>query len=133
MENKMEEKCYCSYFEKRGISSEEIFKKFHVLSSSESNNSHSLQKGEFTSLLKCSKCNSYYLMNACDSSNSNNYNLPIRKYFPKVDETGLIKTLKSLEGIITGKELDYYSEFRLIIKNILIEKRNKERKNENLN
>jgi hypothetical protein len=119
MEKENKEECYCTSFEKGGISPEKVFKKFKVLFSSGSNKPRSPEEGEFTSLLKCYKCDSYYLMDVCDPSNSNSSNLPIKRYYPKVEEIVLIKTLKSLEGIITIKEFDECCDLTLTVLNVL--------------
>lgn len=119
----MEDYCKCDNYEEKGISPEEIFKNFIQISYSEAHKGKYSNCMEFTSLLKCSKCNSYYLMNRSNSLDKEKSVIFIKRYYPKVDEPILIKTLKSLEGVITKKELDECSELSLTVTNMLNRKK----------
>jgi hypothetical protein len=116
---KMNSYCTCDFFEEKGIFPEEIFKNFTPLSSSEYNKSKYSENGDFTSLLKCPKCKSYYLINLSNSFNIKKRAISITRYYPKVEEFILIKTIKSLEGIISSKELDECCDLSLTVLNIL--------------
>jgi len=115
----MEEKCYCESHSKEEIYPNEILRKFKVMALSGSNDIHRPEQGEFTSLLKCPRCNSYYLMDIHNSLYPNQETVSIKKYNPKIDEVGLIKIVNCLEGIITDIELDEYSKLRYFISNII--------------
>ncbi len=123
----MEKDCKCLYFQEKGIPPNEIFKNFTPLCSSEINKSKYSNDGEFTSLLKCPDCKSYYLVDLSDSYSNQKKNFTLTRYFPKVEEFVLIKTLKSLEGRISNKELDECCDLSLTVMNILNKNKNNKR------
>ncbi len=122
----MEERCYCKSFEGKQCSPEMIMKKFYILAVTKSDNESIPEDGGFTSLLKCPECSSYYLVDLNDSGYSNQNTVFIKKYNSKIDEAGLIKIVKGLEGIVTDTELDEYSKLRSFITNTI----SKDRKND---
>jgi hypothetical protein len=94
-------------------------KKFYILAVTKSDNDLIPEEGGFTSLLKCPECNSYYLVDLHDSEYPNQNTVLIKNYNSKIDEEGLIKIVKRLEGIITDVELDEYSKLRSFITNTI--------------
>jgi hypothetical protein len=106
----MEKECSCNYFEKIKEPSDEIFKNLNIIATSEFDYSSSPENGESTAILKCPKCNSYYLLNINNSLDPNKDIISIKAYTPKTDENGLVKILKNWKGIITDIEMDECSE-----------------------
>ena len=105
----MEKDCGCKYFEKEVTPSDKILKNFNIIATSEFDYSSS-ENGESTTILKCPKCSSYYILNMHNTVYSDETFISIKKYNPKTDENGLTRILKKWKGIITNKELDEYSE-----------------------
>jgi hypothetical protein len=103
--------CSCKAFDGKENHPKDIEDNFDFITRSKPKKSFST-KGKYTSLIKCPKCYSYYLMNIYNPRYSNQKTLSIRKYDPKVEERLLIGTLKFLEGIVTDSTLDEYSAVR---------------------
>ena len=112
----MEEECTCNYFDGKETPPQKIMDNFKAIAISKAYCHPIPDDGEFTTLLKCPKCNSYYLMNVHNSLYPNQETVTISRYKPTIEEEGLVKIIKSLEGIITDIELNEYSEMRSIIK-----------------
>ena len=121
----MEKDCICKSFEKNEILPEDVLNNFNIITRSQPEKSFKTEEGEYTSLLKCPKCKSYYLTNIYNSLYPNQKTLSIRKYNPKVEEKILIGTLKFLEGIIIDIELDDFSELRAIVYSAVKSRRKK--------
>ena len=111
MDKIIEEKCICTYFDKKESDPQKIMNNFDVVAMSVPYGQRSDPKDkEFTSLLQCPKCQSYYLMDVHNSLYPNQETVYVVRYPPKVDVDILIGTIKSLEGIVTDIELDDYSK-----------------------
>jgi hypothetical protein len=118
-QDKIETNCKCKYFENEKEPSDYILEYFKVLSTSEFDNKES------TTLLKCPKCSSYYLLNIHNPIYTPKEFISIKKYIPKtneneeVDERGLVKVLKTYNGIMTDIEINEYYEFYIVCKKAL--------------
>jgi len=130
----MEKDCTCKSFEKKEILPEDVLNNFNIITRSQPEKSFKTEEGGYTSLLKCLRCKSYYLMNIYNSLYLNQKTLSIRKYNPKIDEIGLVKILKNMKGIISDIEMDEYSGLYAIINKALRSvKKYRKKSNENKN
>jgi hypothetical protein len=134
LEYSMEKECSCTHLSKKKISPDRVMNNFNILAITKSDNSNYPEDGEFTSLLKCKKCNGYYLIDIHNSLYHDQDSVSIIKYSPIINEDKLVKIINNLEGIITNTELDEYSKLRKIITQVLEKNREQEIKPyENLN
>lgn len=116
MEKENKEDCEnCGSFESKRYSPQMVMRKFHILAVTKSNNGETPEEGGFTSLLKCPRCNSYYLVDLQDSEYPDQNNVIVKKYQPKIEEAELIKTMNRLEGILSPIEIDGASITRSIL------------------
>jgi hypothetical protein len=110
----MDKNCVCNYFDEKESPPQKVMNNFEVVAMSIPYGDPDPKDKEFTSLLQCPKCQSYYLMHVHNSIYPNQETVSVGRYQPKVDVDILIGTIKSLEGIVTSIELDDYSELRAV-------------------
>lgn len=106
----MEEKCECNYFGKKLSDLPEIIKTFKLVGMSGSKDGARYGEGEFTAIVKCKKCNSYYIFDSYKDELIGEDSVSVRKYIPKikVDDKGLEKILKLFEGIVDEQDIENY-------------------------
>ena len=95
----MEKECYCDSFNKNGNSFSKFLNTFDIIASSKYKRNEKIGLKECTVILKCKKCDSYYLWNIYSQIYSENDSILAKKYIPKTDEKKLKQILKKIEGI----------------------------------
>jgi len=129
----MEEECYCNSFSNRFNSIEEIFKALYPVCSSKFKKGEMIGEKEKTYVLKCKKCNSYYLWDKYKGVFSEDKGIIIRKYLPKTDDKGLKMILKTMEGIVDERDIDDTSQLLGKLRKIELNRIDKRRIDENKN
>ena len=97
-------------------STKKVLQNLNILISSKCKYPELSKNGESTAILKCPKCNSYYIWNRYNCFYPDEEPISIKKYIPKIDDKGLTKLLKNFEGIMSEEEIDDYSGLYSIIK-----------------
>jgi hypothetical protein len=113
----MEEKCSCEPFSTGIDYYSKLYEVFDEIASSGFKDASRCGEGENTIILKCKKCNSYYMWDNYSGVYFEGDKVGgIRKFVPKVDDKGLIKILKNLKGTVMEGEIRMYSETLKILR-----------------
>jgi hypothetical protein len=110
MEENNEEQCYCKSFDEKLNYYSELFKIFNVIASSNFKDARKCGEGEYTSILSCKKCKSYYIFNSYSGFYSDDDKVSARKYIPKTDDDGLRRILEKDKGVVSQKSIDERSQ-----------------------
>jgi hypothetical protein len=114
----MEKPCECESFDKKENYFAKSLKVFNIIASSNIINDGSVLKVDHTKILKCWKCNSYYIWDTHNREYYGNDKISVRKYSPKTDDDGLRKVLGEASGVIDEKDIDSHSELLEKIKDM---------------
>jgi hypothetical protein len=130
----MDKSCTCKKFDGKEDYFSKVERIFEVIAASKPIKNSATLNTKQTTILKCITCNSYYIWDSYKGEHYANDKISARKYYPKTDDYGLIKILRSIDGIINEKDLNEYSELYEITKNAVQNMgKNKKRPDENQN
>ena len=108
----MKKDCSCKDdLEGKGLSYKKVIKNFKMVSSTLSELFNEPQDETSTSILKCKKCNSYYIIYDYGGNASNNEAIKIIKYSPNITDKGLEKILNQFKGIVSEEKIEEYSRY----------------------
>jgi hypothetical protein len=106
----MEEECYCNSFDRKENYFSKFLKMFNIIASSNIKREKKTSNIAYTIILKCKKCNSYYIWDSHSEEYYDNNKISAKKYSPKTDDDGLRKILRDFKGFINEQEIDEYSQ-----------------------
>jgi len=107
----MKEECHCSSFDRKCNCFSEFLKIFDIIASSKLKSGEKYGEVAYTAILKCKKCNSYYLWDSYSQIYSEKEDLILaRKYIPKTDEKDLQLILRGMEGVVDENKIDELSQ-----------------------
>ncbi|MGY4884811.1 MAG: hypothetical protein ACP5NZ_04510 [Nanobdellota archaeon] len=107
----MEENCKCEEFNGKEDYFYKFLKNFNIIAASNLKKSEQEDKVCYTSILKCRKCNSYYIWDSYTDEYDEEDKVSARKYNPQVKEDDLRKILNNLEGIISEENINEQLEW----------------------
>lgn len=105
----MKKQCLCESFDKKENSFGKSLKGFDVIASSNIIREGEVLKVDYTKIMKCRDCNSYYIWDTHSKEYYSNDNISMRKYSPKTDDDGLRKALEDVNGVVSEGEIDWHS------------------------
>jgi hypothetical protein len=105
----MEEDCYCNTFNGKSNYFSEFLKTFKVIAASNFKGGEDDKRWEHTEIVKCKKCNSYYIRDSNTRRYFDDDKISAKKYTPTIDDEGLKRILKGLEGIVSESDIEVSS------------------------
>lgn len=121
----MDEECNCGSLDGKFMYYNEFLKPFHIIASSKP------KENKNTTLLKCRKCESYYLWDGYGMEYRGEGEISLKKYFPKTEDSKIRRIMNLTEGVINEKMLE--SNLSLSDKLAKLEMGRISKLNENLN
>lgn len=113
----MEKECECNPFSTGIDYYSKLFEVFDEIASSRFKDAARCGEGENTIILKCKKCNSYYVWyNYSGVYFEEDKVGGVRKFIPEVDDKGLQKVLKNMKGTIEEGDIKINSQALNIIR-----------------
>lgn len=113
----MKEKCECNSFDGGLQEYSKLYSIFETVATSKFKDGGRCGEGEYTEILKCKKCNSYYIWDSYSGVYLRGDRVSGRRYTPAIDDEGLVKILKNLEGNVKESEIEMYSKALKILRN----------------
>jgi hypothetical protein len=122
IEDNKKDKCLCSSFDGKSNYFSKFRKMFNIIASSNIKDDGNGLDTSNTKIIKCNKCNSYYIWDSYKEDYYDNDKVSARKYSPNVNDDGLRKILETVDGLIDEKNIDERSQLLNKLKKIEINK-----------
>jgi hypothetical protein len=115
---KMKEKdCECKPFNTGIDYYSKLFEVFDEIASSRFKDAARCGEGENTIILKCKKCNSYYIWDNYSGVYLKGDKVGgVREFIPDIDDKGLVKILKNLKGTVMDGDIKLHSKALKILR-----------------